>query len=281
MMRGPTRGYWFECDACGHLSSNLAVSIGGRAERILDEAARLRALERLRRSNFARVLDALDVVSMPRRSRLLDVGCGHGWFLDAAVLRGYDAVGVEPDADLAALARARNHRVIDGFFPTALIPDDRFDVVTFHDVFEHMDAPRLVVSEVFNRLNPGGIVVVNLPSSRGALFRIARALDAVGMHGPFDRMWQRGFPSPHLSYFTPDGLASLFVREGFREVHRRSLQSLSTAGLWSRLRYDGARSVPTAAALWLALTLAHPLLSVLPPDIMLHVFQRVDEHHSS
>jgi SAM-dependent methyltransferase len=280
-MSGPNRGYWFECPGCGFLASNLSSSIGGTAPRVLDEAARLRALKGLRRANFERILDAMAPYATTRPCRLLDVGSAHGWFLDAAVLRGYDAVGVEPDPDPAELARSRNHRVIAGRFPEALGNDECFDIITFNDAFEHLDDPAAVAAAVHRHLNPGGLAVVNLPNSLGALFRIARALNAVGIHAPFDRMWQRGFPSPHRSYFHQAALALLFERAGFREVHRGTLPGVSSAGLWSRLRYDGAMSPWSSAVIWLAIMAGRPLLSVLPSDISFHVFERVNTFGAS
>ena len=46
------------------------------------------------------------VAGLPRDGRLLDVGCGTGALVQAAREAGHDAVGVEPDAEMAALASA-------------------------------------------------------------------------------------------------------------------------------------------------------------------------------
>lgn len=212
---GPRRGFWFECPHCGLLSSNLTPSMDVPAAMSIDEDHRHRALERLRRANFERILDAVDAVRPPRRATVLDVGCAHGWFLDAAARRGYVVSGVEPDASIAAQARARHPQVVTGFFPDALAPEERFDLISFHDVFEHLPDPAAALAACRARLNDGGLLIVNLPSSKGALFRIARALDRCGVHGPFDRLWQRGFPSPHLTYFHPDLLGAFVARAGF------------------------------------------------------------------
>src|SRR6187549_1124367 len=106
-MAGPRRGYWFECVRCGHLASDLEPAIGDPDCATLDEGLRGEALQDLRRQNFERILDVLEPMRTPGNARLLDVGCAHGWFLEAARSRGYDALGLEPDAAIAALARGR------------------------------------------------------------------------------------------------------------------------------------------------------------------------------
>lgn len=275
-MSGPFRSYWFECRHCGFLASNLPPAIGqASAHKAIDEASRLNALKSLRLLNFERVLDQLALLDTSENLSLLDVGCGHGWFLQAAARRGYTTLGIEPDVVIAAQAQAAGLDVISGFFPHDLPPGARFDIITFNDVFEHLPAPQEAADACFTRLRPHGLLAVTLPSSKGILFRIARALSAIGVHGPLDRLWQRDFPSPHLSYFHPEGLASFLLAHGFREVHGGSLPSVSRQGLWQRLRYDRRSSVISSAALYVLLYLLIPVLGLLPVDISFQVFQRV------
>ena len=137
-MAGPRRGYWFECTRCGYLASDLEPAIGDPDCATMDEGLRGEALQGLRRQNFERILDVLEPMRTPGNARLLDVGCAHGWFLEAARARGYDALGLEPDAAIAALARGKGLGVIDGYFPDALPAGERYDVITFNDVYEHL-----------------------------------------------------------------------------------------------------------------------------------------------
>jgi SAM-dependent methyltransferase len=170
-----------------------------------------------------------------------------------------------------------------GFFPAALDADARYDIVAFNDVFEHLPKPRVALRDVRRVLRPGGLLAINLPSSRGALYRIADAMRAFGWRGPHDRLWQVGFPSPHLSYFHPDALARLARGEGFDEIDRLPLPSVSREGLWARLRYDRRASWPARAITWSCVSLALPLLRHARADIVLQVFrhdahQRVADH---
>lgn len=248
----------------------------GPMEAALNEAFREDALRELRRTNFQIILDRLDRIRKPGQRKVLDVGCGHGWFVEAAVRRGYDVTGLEPDSAIAAKARGQPARVITGFFPNDLPPGERFDIISFHDVFEHLPDPRAAAVAAHRLLTPRGILVLNLPSSRGALFRAARLLARVGMPGALDRMWQRGFPSPHLSYFHPGMLSAFVSAIGFQEVYTGTLTSVTRSGLWPRLRADRGLPLWRCAVLWMVLVLSEPAIQRLPADISLQVFQRID-----
>lgn len=271
-----TRHSWcLRCPGCGFLASTLSPHIGdGVAVDSVDETRRESALLRLRRKNFERILDLLD--RHPRVAKggeLLEIGCAHGWFLDAAARRGYHVHGIEPDAPTAEVAARRGHDVRVGFFPHALDADCRYDVIVFNDVFEHLPDVRTAVSECRARLRPGGLLVINLPSSRGTLFRIAALMDRVGLPGPYERLWQKGFPSPHLSYFHPALLTHLVESQGFVEVHRARLASIEVRGLWQRVRYDRNAGTVSSAIVWIVVVLASPVLRLLPGDVALQIFR--------
>jgi len=275
-LRGPIAGFRYDCAGCAFACAGPQIAPGGAATVRLREDRREAALAPLRARNFEVVLDRLAVCGA-RGGTLLDVGCAHGWFLDAARRRGYAASGIEPDRDVAAKAVQRGHDVTHGLFPDVLGARARFDVVVFNDVFEHLPAPRAALRALAEALAPGGLLAINLPSSRGAFYRLAEGLRRLGFRGPHDRLWQVGFPSPHLCYFHPDALSRLASDCGFEEIDRQALPSIAHEGLWQRLRYDPQASWISCAATWLAVTLAAPLLQRLPPDISLSIFRRLPD----
>jgi SAM-dependent methyltransferase len=239
---------------------------------VIDERARAKALAGLRERNFATILDALDRLR-PGRGRLLDVGSAHGWFLRAAARRGWNAVGIEPDPAIARAAREAGLDVRVGTFPDAVKPGDRFDAVTFNDVFEHLPDVHAALRSTGQALVPGGLLIVNLPDARGPFLRTARALSRLGFHGPLERLWQKGFPSPHLSYFTAPLLRRLAGQHRFRRVAGSRLPAIALRGLWSRLRYDRRASVSASAVVYAGACALLPLLALLPPDISFEVFE--------
>lgn len=270
----PYRHEWMKrCRSCGVLSADLPVAIPERPQDGgLDESGRLAGLEPLRVSNNARLLEALARHGAAPGQRLLDVGCGAGILLGQATEAGYDALGVEPDANVMHLAR-RNGDVRHGYFPDTLRANETFDVIVFNDAFEHIPDIKCALAAAARHLRPGGLLCLNCPDKRGLFFRVAAALDRIGLSRPYDRLWQRGFPSPHVWYFEPAQLAQAAGGFGLTPVEEVRLETVKLEGLWDRIRYGGENLLIGAAAL--AFTWAtYPLAALLPSDATACVFRK-------
>jgi hypothetical protein len=87
-------------------------------------------------------------------------------------------------------------------------------------------------------------------------------------------MWQKGFESPHLYYYDPDNLVRLVDAHGFDLLDQFSLESVSLAGLWGRIRAGGQLGATAAGVVYLAAVIALPVLRLLPADIMVQVYRR-------
>jgi SAM-dependent methyltransferase len=224
-------------------------------------------LASLRLENFKELLAEIDACGPPG-SRLLDVGCAHGWFLDLAS-KTYDVLGVEPDQRVGLEAAKPGRPIRLGYFPDALQPNEKFDVIVFNDVLEHIPDLEGALAECHHRLNAKGLLVLNLPSSRGVFYRLARLLNRLGLPGPFERMWQVGLPSPHVHYFHSENLATLLQRKGFLVKKTGRLASVHLKGLYTRLAFtNDGQSLFKKLALYLGILCALPVLRLLPGDIM-------------
>jgi SAM-dependent methyltransferase len=263
----------FRCPACGLYRSAFPVAINQPEDDRLDEVRRERALKALRVANFERLLDGC-APHLPKAAALLDVGCAHGWFLTAAAARGYRPTGLEPDHRVAVRTGAAGQPVIEGFFPDALPAGATYDAISFNDVFEHLPDAHAMAEAVRERLNPGGVAILNLPLAGGAVFRLARLAARLGITGPLARMWQEGLPSPHLAYYSPATALQLFRSHGFEPVAQGRLPSMTTKGLWARIRYDRSVSPLKAAALYVIAAGLTAVSGVLPADIGYVVIRR-------
>lgn len=261
------------CPSCGYESGALEEAINQRDSHPVDEDEREVGLKSLRMENFREIVEYARRYAPCRSSRLLDVGCAHGWFLETA-REHFDVLGVEPDRVVGTRAAARGLPVRRGYFPHALDDGERFDVIVFNDVIEHIPDIRSALRACAERLNPNGILILNLPNSRGFFYRLSKLLARVGWHAPFDRLWQKDLPSPHVHYFRPDNLASLVGQHGFSLLHTAELPSIRAKGLLERLRCAGQMSAVSLYVQYLAILCAIPVLRVFPSDIIVCIFKK-------
>lgn len=257
----------FVCSACGYEQSSLLPTINEHAaHEQIDEAARETGLRQLRLKNFETLLNVISELK-PAGGRLLDVGCAHGWFIETATGR-FDVLGIEPDKAMYAAAAARGLAVRNGYFPDALRDGETFDVIIFNDVLEHIPPVIDVLKSCYRRLNDGGYLVVNLPSSNGVFYRLSRLFARAGFSGFFERLWQKDLPSPHVHYFNDSNLAELLQYNGFISVVKGRLPVLSLAGLFTRISYAGRMGLVSRMAVYCGVAICLPLLRLLPSDII-------------
>ena len=257
----------FSCPLCAYEKSTLAPTINEHsAHENIDESARETGLRELRVSNFRTLLSAIRTLK-PGGGRLLDVGCAHGWFIETA-MPAFEVLGIEPDEAIYQSTAARGLPVRNGYFPDVLIASEKFDVIVFNDVLEHIPPVVDVLNACHDRLNDGGYLVVNLPSSSGVFYRLSRLFASAGYTGFFDRLWQKGLPSPHVHYFNESNLAELLKCYGFVSVAGGRLPVLSLAGLYTRISYTGKMGRLSKVFIYCAVAISLPILKLLPSDII-------------
>ena len=158
------------------------------------------------------------LADLPRGTRLLDVGCGTGALVQAARDAGHDALGVEPDPEMAQLASAAlGAEVVVGGLPDLPVADDGFEAVTASFVLNHVDDPRAGARELARVAAPGGTVRVTIWGSTPPpqavmwtrLLDVAGATRAPSPRLPVERDFER---SPH-------GLAGILGEAGLAVTH--------------------------------------------------------------
>ena len=262
------------CPACGYESATLEPTINDTAAHAgVNEAEREAGLKAIRQENFRTIAGHAARLAAPAATTLLDVGSAHGWFLEAAAGR-FQVLGIEPDTKVAAGTEARGLPVRNGYFPDALRDGERFDMIVFNDVIEHIPDIRAALAACHDRLNPDGVLILNLPSSSGLFYRLSKLLARVGWRGPFERLWQKGLPSPHVHYFRPSNLTRLADSAGFTLELDAELPAVRADGLMARLRCAGKPGAAALYANYAAVMLALPVLRAFPSDIVVCAYRR-------
>jgi len=267
--------YWhYECSSCDYEASNLMPGINSAALRGgVDESQREAALRAIRVANFSRLVRVIGALVPDPDTSLLDVGCAHGWFLEAAASR-FRVVGIEPDEEIAGFARRKGLPVRVGYFPAVLGSEEKFGVIVFNDVFEHLPRVDAALDACSTHLADNGWLILNLPNVRGLFYRCARLLAGLGWTGPFCRMWQQGLPSPHLHYFSARSLAKLAARHNFMLQRSEEIDAVTFKGLWQRVRYAGSYHVLRDVVPFLGALALLPFARLASSDAIILFFRR-------
>jgi SAM-dependent methyltransferase len=168
------------------------------------------------RDVFARLSDAIDP-SRLRGARLLDIGCDTGAFLKAAQEEfGVVPVGVDVARRSIGIARESGIEAYQTTIEDAPAALADFPVATVIDLLEHVADPAAFLQALKARLRPGGVVYVETPNIRSAVFAFGRLLALLtrGRLGLLERL----FPPQHIQLFTERSLRGLAERAGFEIV---------------------------------------------------------------
>jgi 2-polyprenyl-3-methyl-5-hydroxy-6-metoxy-1,4-benzoquinol methylase len=113
--------------------------------------------------SFRRGLDHLKR-HKPKGSRLLDIGCGFGFFLNIAQTDGYIVKGIEVSQSLAEEGNHRYYlKIIAGNVFDIELTDEHYDIITAWDVLEHLSDIERLLKQVSHLIKPDGVFLFRVP----------------------------------------------------------------------------------------------------------------------
>ena len=152
---------------------------------------------------YNELLDEFEVYR--ETGKLLDVGCGIGYFLDEAKKRGWDVHGTEYTDKAIAICKAKGINMKQGKLDPALYKEGMFDIVTSFEVIEHINNPQEEVQNIRTLLRSGGLFYVTTPN-----------FNAIERYLLKEKYNVIQYPE-HLSYYTKKTLHYLLSHNGFRK----------------------------------------------------------------
>lgn len=164
--------------------------------------------------------ELLDQMEKYRKTnRILDVGCGIGYFLEVAKERGWEVHGTEYTDKALEICRSKGIEMQEGKLDPSKFDHGSFDIITSFEVLEHINNPQEEVTNFNTLLRPGGLIYLTTPNFNSLLrYRLKDRYDVIT------------YPE-HLSYYTPRTLNHLFNKAGFQK------QQIQTTGIsLTRLR---------------------------------------------
>ena len=95
------------------------------------------------------------------KNSFLDIGCSNGFMMEKAENMGFSIVkGVEPSLDAINQALPKlKEKIISGMFDYTKFQDEKFNLISFFQTFDHIIDPNQFLNDVRKILNDDGYVI--------------------------------------------------------------------------------------------------------------------------
>lgn len=137
---------------------------------------------------------------IPAGAKLLEIGCGQGYFLREAEARASAALGLEFNREAIATKVTRCEVLAQSIEEFADAHPDTYDVVCTFQVLEHVRDPASFLRACLRCARPGGTILVSVPNHE--------CVDHAAQRDAFD------LPPHHMSHFTPAALSRIAQQLG-------------------------------------------------------------------
>jgi SAM-dependent methyltransferase len=201
-----TREYPDETSITGYYDSDDYISHDDRAKGFLNQVYLLARNIMLHRKK--RIVENATGL---KKGKILDIGCGTGYFAGTMKKGGWNVTGIEPNKKARDFGSGRF--TIDVISPEKIsaLPDNGFDCITMWHVMEHLHDPFKYANEISRLLKSRGICITALPN--------IDSLDACH----YSSFWAAYDVPRHLWHFSPDTFSFFAEKTGFKITGIRSL----------------------------------------------------------
>lgn len=150
-----------------------------------------------------RLNDILKLKGVQKESKLYEIGCAYGFFLNLASNYFNKTAGIDISEDAVNYAvNTLGLNAESGNFLTNQMPYQP-DLICMWDVVEHLKSPDLVIKRAAEVIAPGGYICITTGDIASFVAR---------MRGS---RWRMIHPPTHLHYFTPTTLGMILEKNGF------------------------------------------------------------------
>ena len=154
------------------------------------------------KKRFGKLLDQFE--PFRKTNRILDTGCGHGFFLEVAKEKGWEVFGTELSDKAIKDCESKGIQMLKGSLTDDSFEENFFDIIISIEFLEHISHPVQYASQIKRLLRPGGQVYITTPNFNSLLrYKLKSEYDVIS------------YPN-HLTYFTTNTLKRLFENQGFK-----------------------------------------------------------------
>lgn len=207
---GYERAYLCKCKTCGFVFSKRIPSTN-ELEIYYKNYGLNNYLSPITIKRYNQILDQLEPYR--KTNKLMDVGCGIGFFLVEAKKRGWEVYGTEISEESAKICREKGIQIKEEVLNSENYEPESFDVITSFEVIEHINNPIDDLKHFYKILRKSGVVYITTPNFNSLL--------RYKLKGNYNIIT---YPE-HLSYYTPQTLNKAFSLTGFKK------QKIETTGI--------------------------------------------------
>lgn len=247
------------CETCGHAQLSHFVDPGLLFKDYLYASGTSQTLG----AYFEWFADGLSTV-IPVGGRVLEIASNDGSLLRRLANRGLETVGVDPAANLSAVAQAAGLNVLTGFFPE-VSPEGKFDAIVAMNVAAHTPTPLQFMRGVAASLADDGVAIIQ--TSQAMMIP----------NGEFDTIYHE-----HYSFYSVSSMERLATECGLALVQVQLVSVHGTSFLFF-LRHAGKGPVqfPQTAPFaveWQDTQSSFQSFATKANDLMNEVSQRVKSY---
>jgi 2-polyprenyl-3-methyl-5-hydroxy-6-metoxy-1,4-benzoquinol methylase len=183
-----------------------SANSGLHSNYILERQERIKSYSKLYNSRL-NLIESL----YPDKGKLLDIGCGAGFFLNCAKERGWDCHGLEILPEYINYARdnfALNNIRLESLDEALTYGSNTFDVITLWDLIEHLRNPLVCLKRIHDAMKPGGLLVMWTPNAKNAVF--------------LKENWTGYKILQHFYFFSEGSLNKMLEKAGFKIVYLKT-----------------------------------------------------------
>jgi len=158
----------------------------------------------------------------PKKGRVLEIGSGHGFFLEMMRKKGFEMTGIEVSKEKQKILKKVTKVKVFSININENNPEiGFFDTIVFFHVLEHMREPIDFLNKCKKLLKPEGKIIVEVPNCNDFQLKLNRKYS--------EFYWQRA----HISYFTPKILKKVFQKNYFKDIKIIGVQRYSIENLFN------------------------------------------------
>jgi len=197
------KDYLVKCSACDFVFSRKIPAPG----ELQDHYNHYKRGGGISHITIKRYNELLDVFEKYRKTgNMLDIGCGDGYFLATAMLRGWQVYGTEFTDEATEICKAKGISIHNGVLNAGNYKGIEFDVITSFEVIEHINVPQAEIANIKAILRNNGLLYITTPNFNSVSRYVL---------GP---KWTVIEYPEHLSYYTPKTMHAFLHKHGFGKI---------------------------------------------------------------